>query len=430
MRISVGPCANRARATARSFVRLLALVLALGVARVGVARAQGVVTGGDFDICDVCGTLRSNTAFLTGRAGFGTDQGIFVLVNAIDAANDVDHDGYTPAPGVAFNNLAVIDTQDFVNLADPSRFIRRNNFVLASFLNPLNPGANKAVSFYVNIPAGTPAGDYKGRITIRDLVIPVGQNSNGEALRVDAIFIQIHVVDNSGFGLVQADTAARLDSLVIRGRPGATASGVVRIANLGNVDLSNVRLDVTDLVATSGTGLRISNSNVSFSPAQLTRVAIGDTQRVTVTVRIPLGLLAGPYRGDLIVQGASAPAIRVPLTLVVTGAGDIVYETNPVRGRNGDLAVIIFNGDPGTSWNMAIFDMTGTTTFTANGTVFQGTPANGNNPAVPGDQAVRFIWNLKNGTNRDVAGGMYYVVVNATQDGQRRQMRSKLMVIR
>ena len=145
----------------------------------------------------------------------------------------------------------------------------------------------------MNIPDGTPAGDYKGRITIRDLVIPVGQNSNGEPLRVDAFFVQIHVVDNTGLGLVQADTARRLDSLVIRGRPGSTATGVARVANLGNVDLANVRFDATDLIATSGTGLRIPVSNIAFSPAQLTRVALGDTQRRQRTVRIPDGLLAG-----------------------------------------------------------------------------------------------------------------------------------------
>ena len=83
---------------------------------------------------DFCGTLRGNTAFLTGRAGFGTDRGIFVMVNAIEQSGNVDHDGYTPAPGVAFNNLAVVDTQDFINLANPARFIWRTNFVLADFL--------------------------------------------------------------------------------------------------------------------------------------------------------------------------------------------------------------------------------------------------------------------------------------------------------
>ncbi len=419
----------RRRAASVSWrIRALSIaLLALGIA--SAASAQ-VVVGGDFDICDYCGTLRGNTAFLTGRASFGTNRGVFILVNAVDAANDVDHDGYTPPPGVSFNNLAVVDTQDFVNLANPSRFIRRTNLVLASFLSPLNPGAQKNVSFYVNIPSGTPAGHYQGRITIQDRVIPLGVNANGEALRVDSFIIDIDVVENNGFGLVQSDTAKRLDSLTISGRPGQSASGVVRVANLGNIDLANARFDATDLVATSGTGLRITTDRISFSPAQLTRLAIGDTQRVTVTVRIPIGLLAGPYRGDLVVQAANAASVRIPLTVIVTGAGDIVYETNPVRGRSGDLGVIIFNADAGTSWEMAIFDMLGVTTFKANGVVFTGTPGSGSTLPVPGDQAVRFVWNLTNGVNESVAGGMYFVVVNATQDGKRRQMRSKLMVIR
>ncbi|MDQ6831496.1 MAG: hypothetical protein M3081_21760 [Gemmatimonadota bacterium] len=402
-------------------------MLLLGVTS---AHAQGgVVAGGNFEICDFCGTLRGNTAFLTGRAGFGTERGTFTLVNPANAAADVDNRGYTPG-GPDFLNLFVSDTTDFVNLSDPSLFLRRTNFVLADFLNPMRNGTSRNISFFVNVPAETPAGDYRGRVTIRDAVIPIGTNASGEAIRVDAFFIVVHVVGNTGFSLVNADAPVRLDSLTLRGRPSQTATGVLRVANLGNIDLANVNFSVTDLVATSGTGLRITSDRISFSPTVLTRVRQGDSTRVTVTVRIPAGLLAGPYRGDLIVQGTDVASQRIPITVIVTGAGDIVYETNPIRGRNGDLGVIIFNADPGTNWEMAIFDMLGVTTFKATGQVFSGTPATGNSLPVPGDQAVRFVWNLTNGIGENVAGGMYYVVVNATQDGKRRQMRSKLMVIR
>ena len=58
----------RAGHRAAAFVALLAVVNAtpdgLG--------AQAV-PGGDFDICDYCGTLHGNTALLRGRVGFGTD---------------------------------------------------------------------------------------------------------------------------------------------------------------------------------------------------------------------------------------------------------------------------------------------------------------------------------------------------------------------
>jgi hypothetical protein len=152
--------------------------------------------------------------------------------------------------------------------------------------------------------------------------------------------------------------------------------------------------------------------------------------RVEVTVRIPPGLLAGTYRGELIAQGDDVDAIRVPFSVIVTTPGDIVFETNPVIGRAGDLAVIIFNADPGSNWELAIFDMMATTTFRTSGTVFGGTPGDPPIPGFEGDQAIRYTWPLVNGRGENVAGGMYYVVINAVQDGEERQLRGKLMVIR
>ena len=422
--------AHRWRANTRWSRLLVCLVLAgLGfvVQWPQVARAQ-LVAGGDFDICDFCGSLRGNRALIRGRAGFGTERAVFVLVNAASVDQDVDNDGFTP--GVNFTNLYVSDTTNFVSLADPSRVIVQTNLVIADFLNPLNNGFQQAVSFFVNIPPGTPAGVYRGRFTVQDAVLVIGVNPNGEALRVDAVDVDIEVLPESDIGLFQSDTSARLDSLTLRGRPGQTVRGVVRLGNLGNVPLSNVRLEATDLVATSGTGLRIRRERISFSPVNVNNVDIGDTVRVEVTVRIPPGLLAGTYRGELIAQGDDVDAIRVPFSVIVTTPGEIVFETNPVIGRAGDLAVIIFNADPGSNWELAIFDMMATTTFRTSGSVFEGTPGDPPIPGFEGDQAVRYTWPLVNGRGENVAGGMYYVVINAVQDGEERQLRGKLMIIR
>jgi hypothetical protein len=405
-----------------------ALILTGGMA--SVASAQ-VVAGGDFDICDNCGTLSGNTARLVARAGAGSppvNRGVFHLVNAANADQDVDNDGYTP--GVDFNNLVVADTSDFVNPANPAQVILRQNFVVSDFLNPLRNGFANQVTFYVNVPDGTPAGLYQGRFVVVDQVLGIGANANNEALRTDFVFVEIEVTPDRGFGLVRADTAAELDSLTLRGRPGQTVSGVTRIANLGNVALENVRLEATDLVATSGTGLRIRNERITFSPTTVTSVGIGDTTRITVTVRIPEGILAGEYRGDLVAQAEGIDEQRIPLTVVVTTPGDIVFEENPVVGREGDNAVIIFNADPGSTWELRIFDMMALTVFGQGGRVFPGSEGGNGTIGFAGDQAVRFTWPLVNGRGENVAGGMYYVVVNAIQDGRARQLRGKLMVIR
>src|SRR5205085_940766 len=134
----------------------------------------------------------------------------------------VDHDGYEP--GVDFTDLAVTDTANFVSVSDPSVAILRNNFVLGSFLNPLRSGLSNPVGFRVDIPAGTPAGRYRGRIQVSDTIKGQGVNANRQVLRVDGFEIEVEVLPERGVGLVQGDTAARLDSLVIRGRPGERAS--------------------------------------------------------------------------------------------------------------------------------------------------------------------------------------------------------------
>jgi hypothetical protein len=431
------------RPLVRRLVRRLARVafaVAAAAATGAPLRAQvQVVTGGDFDIDNAGGTLSGNRARLTGRAGFGTNRAAFVVINAADATQDVDRDGYTP--GIDFTDLVVSDTSDFVNVADPSRTIFRRNLVIADFLNPVRNGFSRSVGFYVNIPDGTPAGTYLGRFTVTSPSRPAAVNPTGQTLRVDFVEVEIVVVANSAIGLVQADAAIRADSLTLRGRPGQTVSGVVRIANLGNSPLENVRLEVTDLIATSGTGLRIRAPQVSFSPATLNTVAFADTQRVVVSVRIPAGILAGAYRGELIAQGDNVAGVRIPITVVVTTPGDVIFDTNPVIGRSGENAIVIVNADPGSRGELAVFDLRGIIAYRTSGTVFAGTgtpttPAATpggvacGNPSSTGDEAVRTSWALQNGVGEAVAGGMYYVIVNALQCGSRRQLRGKLMVIR
>jgi hypothetical protein len=392
------------------------------------ASAQSV-TGGDFDICDYCGNLSANVLRLRGRANFGTNSGTFVLINANNDAQDVDRDGWTS--GVNFINLFISNVEDFQNVANPDRIIEGANFILGDALNPLNSGFQNVVSVSVTIPDGTPAGLYRGSVQVRDSINLPGRNPNGEQIRIDNFLIEVEVLPTSAFEIVRADTNLRADSLRIGGRAGQTVRGVLRIANVGNVPLANMRIESTDLVATSGTGLRIRRERITFTPDQLTTVALANTQRVVVTVRIPTGLLAGDYRGDIIVQGDSVQTRRIPFTVTVQTPGDLVFETNPVIGRAGDRAVIIFNADPGTRWEMRIFDMMGLATFGSEGTVFAGSAgAPGPLDDTPGDQAVRVNWPLQNGRGENVAGGMYYVVVNAVQDGSDRQLRGKLMVIR
>src|SRR5688572_27090419 len=135
-----------------SLARAIAMVAVLAAGFASEGRAQVVVPGGDFDIGDDLGNLRSNTMFLRGREGFGTNTQTFVLVNASAPEADLDRDGY--APGIDFTNLIVAQVTPFVNVADPSRVIAPSNFVVTDFLNPLRNGFQNAVNVSVNIPNG------------------------------------------------------------------------------------------------------------------------------------------------------------------------------------------------------------------------------------------------------------------------------------
>jgi hypothetical protein len=358
-----------------------------------VMRAQQLPAGVcDFDIADNLGRFTyGSTMHLTGRAGASTNRGEFFIINADSLANDVDHDGYNqPGPACDFNQIYVPLT------------LRRN------LVNVDNPS--------LAIPA--------------DSVNLVRFGPNNEVLAEDRIFFEVTVSEDRAFAIVDPDSSALLDSVVVRGRAGQRASGVMRIANTGNVNLNDVRVTATDLRSESAVGITIPASAVSFSPGNLAGIQFGDTSRVVVNVQIPRGILGGRYRGELIVQGQGTAAQRIPLIVIVTSTRGILFGNNPVREINGDIANIAFNGDPGTTWKLAVYDMAGLVTYKTSGTVFAGAALPGGGPLVGADYAVNVIWPLRNGRGEPVASGMYLVVVESLVEGKRQLAQDKLMVIR
>jgi hypothetical protein len=408
--------------------------LALAASAVS-AEAQQLPAGQcDFDIADDLGRhTYGSTVHLTGRQGASTNLGEFFLVNADQPQNDVDHDGYNQ-PGTACDYTSIyvpeILRRPLVNVDNPALAIPAQNVILVSLPRRLPNGTMARVEAFVELPQGTVAGRYIGEIQIRDSVRFASNGPNNEFLSLDRIFFEVIVVEDRAFGLVDPDSAAPLDSLVIRGRAGQRASGVVRIANLGNVGLSDVRITATDLRSESAVGLVVPASNISISPASLSGIQQGDTARVTVTVNIPRGLLGGRYRGTLIVQGEGTAPQQIPIILIVTSSRGILFGNNPVREINGDIANIAFNGDPGTEWKLTIYDMAGMVAYKSTGTVFAGAPLPGTTTPVGADFAVNVIWPLRNNRGEGVASGMYLVVVESIVSGQRQLAQDKLMVIR
>jgi hypothetical protein len=411
------------------------LALAL-VAVPSLAEGQQQLPAGqcDFDVADDLGRfMYGSTIHITGRAGASTNRGQFFIINANTAPDDVDRDGFNqPGPTCDFRNIYTPRDlkQPLVNLANPALAIPAENIILISLPRVLPNGTMARVDAFVELPPGTVAGTYVGEIQIRDSVIGVSLGPNREVLAQDRVFFEVTVVEERGLALVDPDSAAPLDSVVIRGRAGQRATGVVRVANIGNVNLSDVRITATDLRSESAVGLVIPAQNITFSQSQLSGIQFGDTARVTLTVQIPRGILGGRYRGSLIVQGEGTAPQQIPLIVIVTSTRGILFGNNPVREINGDIANIAFNGDPGTEWKLTIYDMAGLVTYKTTGTVFAGSPLPGSPTLIGADFAVNAIWPLRNGRGEGVASGMYLVVVESIVGGQRQLAQDKLMVIR
>jgi hypothetical protein len=411
---------------------------ALGVAIAatpGLASAQQLAAGVcDFDIADDMGRhMFGSTLHLTGRAGASTNNGEFFLINADNAANDVDHDGYNQ-PGAACNYTSIYVPatlrKNLVNVDNPALAIPAQNVILVSLPRLLPNGTMARVEAFVELPQGTVAGRYIGEIQIRDSVKFVQGGPNNEILGNDRVTFEVTVVEDRAFTILSPDSARELDSLVLAGRAGGRASGALRIANAGNTNLADVRVTATDLRSESAVGLVIPAGNITFSPGNLAGVVVGDTTRVVVTVQIPRGILGGRYRGTLIVQGSGTAPQQIPLIVIVTSSRGILFGNNPVREISGDIANIAFNGDPGTTWRLAIYDMAGLVTYKTSGTVFNGAALPGGTTLVGADYAVNVIWPLRNNRGEGVASGMYLVVVESIVSGQRQLAQDKLMVIR
>ena len=422
---------RRAGSTRAAFT--IALLATAGVVFGPTSAAAQIVVACDFDIVDDKGAHTfGQTSHLVGRAGAGTNRGSFFLTNGDTPAGDSDLDGY--GPGCDFNNLFVAFKTNLINLDNPALAIPAENIIVTNFPRVLLSGQSAEVVVFVEVPAGTVAGTYEGRIVVRDNRIFSRVSPSGDVLNLDRHLISVRVLEQPDFTIVDPDSAAELDSVVVRGRAGQRATGVFRLANSGNAPFRDVRISATDLRSESAIGLTIPSDRVEFTPPDLSALAVGDTARITVTVDIPRGILGGRYRGAILVQGEGVPTEQIPLIVIVTSSRGILFANNPVRSSLGDVGRFAFNGDPGTTYKVGIFTMAGLLVWTDQGTVFAGVSNGGGgtaeNPGAGADFAVNYLWPLRNGRGEEVASGMYLVVVESIVNGQRQQAKDRLMVIR
>jgi len=417
---------NCTRSLAMRFFAPAAVLLLAATPRIATSQ---VVVACDFDIADDIGRfVYGNTIHLDGRRGTSSNTGSFYLINGNSPETDVDHDGYATA--CDYNNLYIASRTNLLNTSNAALAIPGENIVVTNFPRSLLSGQRAEIQVAVEVPQGTAAGTYIGQIEVRDNVVFAAFSPTRETLNVDVIQVAVTVAEDMDFKILNADSAKILDSLVIRGRTGQRVSGVLRIANTGNANLADVRVTATDLRSESAVGIVIPASNITISPGSIAGLLFGDTTRITVSVQIPRGILGGRYRGSLVVQGQGTAPQRIPLIVIVTSSRGILFANNPVRGTVNGVADIAFNGDPGTPFQVGIFDMSGLMVYVQSGSVFAGVGGTSTVPTAGADFASVVTWPLINGRGENVASGMYLVVVESIVNGQRQLAQDKLMVIR
>lgn len=395
---------------------------------------------GDLAILDDQGfAVYGSTIHLVGPPGAGTNTTVgqlasFILANLDSAATPPSNITNFQFRNCTYNNLFITLRTNLINVDNPALAIPAQNVIVTNLPRVLPSGEHASVTVSAIIPQGTRAGRYIGSFAIRDSVAGISATSLGEIVGQDQIDVEVIVTEQPSLAIVNADIAEPLDSLVVQGRAGERASGTVRVANNGNTPLSNVQVTASDLRSESSVGIVIPAQAITVSVPSFSSIAVADTERVTISISIPSGVLGGRYRGILFVQGENAAPQQIPLVLIVTSSRGIVFENNPVRNANG-VARIAFNGDPGTAYQVGIYDMNGQLVYTTSDTVFAGltptgTPGTSQNPAAGADFAVSVTWPLINGRGEGIASGMYLVVVESTVNGQRQLARDKLIVIR
>src|SRR5438874_171785 len=278
---------------------------------------------GDLSILDDQGfAVWGSTIHLVGPPGAGTNTTIgqlasFLLVN-LDSANA--HLTRFPFRNCNYNNLFITLRTNLINVDNPALAIPAQNVIVTNLPRALPSGERASVTVSVIIPEGTRAGRYIGSFAVRDSVAGINATSTQEIVGQDQIDVEVIVSEQPSLAVVNADVPARLDSLVVQGRAGERASGTLRVANTGNTPLSNVQVTATDLRSESSVGIVIPAQNITVSVPSFSSIAVADTQRVTVTVNIPAGILGGKYRGTLLVQGQGATPQTIPLVVIVTSS--------------------------------------------------------------------------------------------------------------
>jgi uncharacterized membrane protein len=346
----------------------------------------------DLDIADNEGNLVENTMHMVGAMGDTAAPFFFYLVNPNSEAMNKDPDAFGNAP------LTAINYQVTALISGDGYTLDAETVTLLDLPVTLSSGGSANVGVQVVIPADQHAGVYAGTVTVLD-----------ETQEVQDHFTLMVMVQP------EMELFFAVDTLGFQGTAGDFADVDIVVKNGSNATIWGMEIfAITDLV--SGSFARIPRTEIIFTPPVLDTMGVDDSTMVNVGVQIPDGMTRGNYYGSIEVRDdVGAPFDTLVLMLTVSSEEAVAFSDNPVTG---DWVEIGYYGEPGYEPRLTIVNMAAEMVLQER---LEPIPATG---------ADSYTWDLKNEAGKDVASGLYIVMVETKIDGEETVVRRKLLVIR
>jgi uncharacterized membrane protein len=345
----------------------------------------------DLDIADNEANLVENTMTIVGAAGDTLDPSHFYLVNPNSEPLNKDPD--------AFGNASLTELDYVVSdmVTMDGYDMAAENIVLENLPSTLASGGSANVGVVITLPMDQHAGIYSGTVTVY---------SDEE---VEDFFTLVVDVQETMELYFASDTVG------FNGLAGDWADVDIDVINGGNATIWGMEVfAITDLV--SGSFARIHRDEIMFTPPVLDTLAVADTAVVNMGVQIPERITRGRYYGSIEVRDdVGAPFDTLVVVLNVSSEEAVAFSDNPVVS---DQVTIGYVGDPGYVPELNIANMAGELVLTEE------------LAPIPATGADSYTWNLKNEAGKDVAPGLYIVVVQTSIDEEETVVRRKLLVIR
>ena len=330
-----------------------------------------------FYISDNEGNLVENTMFLTGDVGDTTDPSQFVLYNPHGVGN-VDITGIT---------YTVTGLDQFTVEFDQVEY-------------GVEYGGRTVGELTATIPDGQPQGTYIGWVVLEH---PGGVR--------DSFNLSITVNPDEMVSL-------SVDTLYITGREGTTARGSFSVLNQGNITLTDLRFEMlTDLEDVGGTLL--SRDRVKFTYPVIDTLVMGGSTDIEMSVEIPGFTMAGEYIGTFTVMRDEGLSDKAVVVLTVTSETEVVVDDNPVISDRVNIRV---KADAGFEPKLTILNLAGE--------IVRFEEAFAAPVGKSGVPTRVYEWLLDNEAGKEIASGVYIIVIQTEINGEEKILKDKILVIR